>query len=286
MNEPAPLGNDETEDLEIRDEAREPGPNNPPWNSLIGFLFWIFSVLLIMVVPALFVLPYLKRDLFRGGSSEALQNDIYADPTAVLVALVGTFAAHIITLACAWAVVTRMNKFSFRKVLGWEWGGFKLWHGAVIFFGVYGLAIGLNQLLGGQDNEMLKILRSSRGAVIAVAIIATFSAPVVEEIVYRGLLYSAFQRSFGMPLAVAAVTLIFAMVHVAQYYPDVSTILSILVLSFILTMIRAKTENLLPCIFFHFVFNGVQSLLLIIGPALPDAIDPTSAQSFFLRLLS
>jgi membrane protease YdiL (CAAX protease family) len=282
VNEPVSLENGETEDPVIPEAAREPGPDDPPWNSIIAFLFWVFSVLLITVVPLFFLIPYLGPEGMKKGNQKALENSIYSDPSAVLLALAGTFAAHLITLVCAWLVVTKMNRFSFRKVLGWKWGGFKLWHGAVIFFGVYGLALALNQILGGQDNDMMKILRSSRSAVIAVAIIATFSAPIVEEIVYRGILYSAFQRSLGVPAAVSAVTLIFAMVHVAQYYPDTATILSILVLSLILTVIRARTENLLPCIFFHFIFNGVQSLLLVLGPALPDAIDPTSAQSLIL----
>ncbi len=258
-------------------------PNDPPWNSIVAFLFWIFSVLMITIVPVLFLLPYLGPEGFRKPDSKAFENSLYSDPTAVLVALGGTFGAHVITLIAAWFVVTRLNKYSFREMLGWKWGGFKIWHGVLIFAAVYGVAIGLNQLIGSQDNDMLKILRSSRGAVIAVAIIATLSAPLVEEIVYRGILYSAFQRTFNVPIAVSAVTLIFALVHVAQYYPDYGTILAILLLSLILTMIRAKTDNLLPCILFHFVFNGFQSVLLILQPYLPDAVDPAKAQSFFFR---
>ena len=284
MSKPIDEISTEQDALASTDESvPAPSPNNPPWNSIVAFLFWIFSVLMITIVPILFLLPYLGPEGFKKPDSTALEKSLYGDPIAIMIALGGTFGAHVITLIVAWLIVTKVNRFSFTKMLGWKWGGFKLWHGLLIFVGVYGVAIALNQLLGSHDNDMLKILRSSRGAVIAVAILATFSAPLVEEIVYRGILYSAFQRTFNVPLAVAAVTMIFALVHVAQYYPDAATITSILLLSLILSLIRAKTDNLLPCIFFHFAFNGFQSILLILQPFLPDAADPTHIQSMIMR---
>ncbi|MEO6587861.1 MAG: CPBP family intramembrane glutamic endopeptidase, partial [Pyrinomonadaceae bacterium] len=119
---------------------------------------------------------------------------------------------------------------------------------------------------GEQDNELLRILRSSRTAVILIAIMATFTAPIVEELIYRGILYSAFQRTFGVKLAVILVTLAFALVHVPQYWGDFVSISMICLLSLILTLVRVKTDNLLPCIVLHFVFNGIQSLVLILEP--------------------
>lgn len=266
------------------DEARkrEVSPNDPPWGSLVALFFWILSVILITVVPVFLLVPYFGPEALSGMQGDQFQTAVLSDPNAVLLALGGTFGAHVVTMIVGWAIVTRFSKYKFTEVLGWKWGGFKLWHGALIFIGVYCFAILMSLLLGTQDNEMQRILRSSRSAVIAVALIATFSAPLVEEVVYRGVLYSAFQRTMGMPLAVASVTLVFALVHVAQYYPDGATILSIVLLSLILTGLRALTGNLLPCVIFHFVFNGFQSILLLIQPYIPVTVDPTSVQSFFL----
>ncbi|REJ78170.1 MAG: CPBP family intramembrane metalloprotease [Acidobacteria bacterium] len=260
----------------------EPTPNDPPWGSLVALLFWVFSVAQIMIVPMLFLTPYFGIKTLQGWSGEQFQSAVFSDPNAVILALLGTFGAHVLTMIVGWAIVTRFNKHSFTEVLGWKWGGFKIWHGALIFVGVYAFAISMTLLLGTQDNEMQRILNSSRSAVIGVALIATFSAPIVEEVIYRGVLYSAFQRTFGVPVAIAAVTVIFATVHVAQYYPDGATILSIVLLSLVLTLIRALTGNLLPCVVFHFVFNGFQSVLLILQPYLPVDLDPTSVQSFYL----
>ncbi len=256
------------------ENPHEFSPNNPPFNSGFAFLLWFSSVLFILVVPVFFVIPYL---IYRGVSvndQAAMQKAITDEPNAVLFGLGGTILAHLLTIILAWVIVTKFNRYSFREMLGWNWGGFKIWHGVVILIGVYAVALALSGLLGSSDNEMLKILRSSPQAVYLVAFLATFTAPIVEEVVYRGVLYSAFQRTFNVAAAVILVTLIFAIVHVPQYYPDFATITSILLLSLILTLIRVKTDNLLPCIIFHTVFNGIQSILLLLRPFLPASMDP------------
>jgi membrane protease YdiL (CAAX protease family) len=84
------------------------------------------------------------------------------------------------------------------------------------------------------------------------------------------------------------VTFLFAAVHVPQYMPDYATIISISLLSLIITLIRVKTDNLLPCIVFHTVFNGLQSVLMILQPylPLPESMEvlPEKASTFFYLL--
>ncbi len=107
-----------------------------------------------------------------------------------------------------------------------------------------------------------------------VAIMATFTAPLVEEVIYRGILFSAFQRTFGVGFAVASVTFLFAIVHVPQYYPSFSTIFLLTLLSLVLTLVRVRTNNLLPCIILHTIFNAVQSVFLILEPFLTNENTP------------
>ncbi|MCW5960978.1 MAG: CPBP family intramembrane metalloprotease [Pyrinomonadaceae bacterium] len=292
----------------------QPSPNNPPWNSFTAFLLWFASVGLIFILPALFLLPYLAANNISFAGNPDLASAVSGDKTAVLLMLGSTMFAHILTLVLAWVIVTKGRTYSFTEMLGWKWGGFKFWHGAVILVGIYAVALSLIALLGSVENEMTRVLRSSRAAVFMVAILATFSAPVVEEVVYRGVLYSAFQRTFktpirrlfyffeffpvvggavtrlkvlpsfkslvrnlesfqqryGIHLAVAFVTLVFAGVHVPQYVPDYATIISICLVSLVITLIRVRTGNLLPCIVFHCIFNSIQSILLIAEPYIND----------------
>jgi membrane protease YdiL (CAAX protease family) len=257
------------ENLENTEVYEKFSPNNPPWNSYVAILLLIVSIGLIFVLPPLLVFPYLASKGIQLTGNPDLQTAFFGDKTAVSLGLAATFLAHILTIVLAWFIVTNYKQYSFTKMLGWRWGGFKFWHGAAIIVGVYVVAVGLTSILGSQENEMSRILKSSRTAVILVAFIATFSAPIIEEVVYRGVLYSAFQRALNPAIAVLLVTLIFAGIHVGQYLPDYATILSVCILSLLITLIRAKTGNLLPCIAVHMAFNGVQSILLILEPYIP-----------------
>ncbi len=280
IEQSAPELKEKVETLIIEEK---PSPNNPPWNSFFAFLLWFTSVGLIVVLPSLFLMPYLVGKNIQLSDNSDLKSFLLGDPTAVAISLGGTMLAHILTILFAWFIVTKYNTYSFKEMLGWRWGGFKFWHGFVILIGVYAFALMMISLLGSQENEMTRILQSSRTAVYMVAILATFSAPIVEEVVYRGVLYSAFQRTVNSTFAVIMVTTLFAAVHIPQYLPDYATIISICFVSLVITLIRVKTDNLLPCIIFHMVFNGVQSVLMILQPYLPETLETVPEKvSFFV----
>ena len=244
----------------------EPSPNNPPWNSGVAFLVWLASVALIIIIPTIAVGIYIAANNFDITNREQLAEILKTDINATVLQILAIIPAHILTLVLAWAVVTRFNKFSFRQTLGWKFNNFKVWHIILIIFVIFALAGGLTSYFGEQDNELLRLLRSSRTAVILIAILATFTAPIVEEVIYRGILYSALQRTVGVWLAVFLVTMLFAVVHVPQYAADYVSISMICLLSLVLTLVRVWTNNLLPCIILHFVFNGIQSLMLLLEP--------------------
>jgi uncharacterized protein len=262
-----------------------PTPNNPPWNSLIAFGVWVFSVLMIFFLPAFFVLPFAAGQNIVLTDGAALTEFLTKDANAILVQLIAIVPAHILTLVLAWFVVTANRRHSFRETLGWSNGGFRWYYHILIVVGFFALAAVVSQFLPEQDNDLLRVLRSSYAATVAVALMATFTAPLVEEVVYRGVLYSAFQRSLGVSGAVVLVTFLFALVHVPQYWGSPGTILLICLLSLVLTLVRVKTDNLLPCIILHTIFNGLQSVVLVLQPYLPETPPTTQeAVSFFLHL--
>ncbi len=241
-------------------------PDNPPWNSWAAFGVWVASVFFIVIFPNIFLLPYLAKQNLDFSNQTALLEFAKTDATAVLLQVFAVIPAHIFTLILAWLVVTRFKKYSFRETLGWRWNGFNIWNCLIILGGFYVLAAVVSYFVPEQENDLMRILKSSRTAVYVVAFLATFTAPLVEEVVYRGVLYSAFQRNIGIPAAVLITTFLFAIVHVPQYWGSPGTIFLICLLSLALTLIRVRTKNLLPCIALHTVFNGSQSLLLILQP--------------------
>ncbi len=259
-------------------------PDNPPWNSLEALGVWLFSVAAIFVLTAFFLISYLIINDVNISDVQVFQKAA-KQPGAVLAQIAAVIPAHILTIVSAWLVITRFKKYSFTKMLGWHWAGYNWWQIVVGMFGllvlVFGLALAMSQIFGESDNELLKILRSSRYAVFLVAFMATISAPFVEEVIYRGVLYSAFQRTFNIPVAVLLVTLVFALVHFPQYWGDYATLSTLLFLSLILTMVRVKTGSLLPCILLHFLINGIQSVGLILEPYFPNTLNSHPVQSFF-----
>lgn len=268
----------------------QPTPNNPPWNGWAAVAVWAASVLFILLFPNFFLLPYLSRQNLNFSDQAQLVDFINTDPTAIVLRLAAIIPAHLFTLLFCWAVVTRFNKYSFRETLGWNWNGFKIWHSLAIFVFFFITAILLTLVFGDVENEFERLLKSSRIAVYFVAFFAVFTAPLVEEVVYRGLLYSAFQRRFGVILAVLFVTILFTIVHVPQYSdnsaPDYATVITLLLLSLTLTLVRVWTNNLLPCIVLHTVINLIQSLLLIFQPFLEKfSENPGQQTAMFLNLL-
>ena len=125
----------------------------------------------------------------------------------------------------------------------------------------------------GPRTDLDRILESSRATAVTLAIIAVVTAPLVEELIYRGLLYSAFEKVAGQWAAIVIVASMFAGLHVVQYWPNLGAISSITLLSAVLTLTRARTGRLLPCFVIHLVFNGVQSIIIIIEPYLRTVLE-------------
>ncbi len=261
-----------------------PTPDNPPWNGWTAVGVWVLSVLAIIIFPGIFVLPYILSVAGQFENQTLLVDFATNDPTAIFLQIIAIIPAHAFTLLAAWFVVTKMRKYSFRQTLGWESGGFKWWYYIAILVVFFAFAALVGTYFPPQDTQLDRILKSSRAVVYVVAFMATFTAPLVEEVVYRGVLYSAFQRRFGIPVSVILVTTIFAAVHVPQYMESLPTIFILVVLSLILTLIRVKTNNLLPCIILHTIFNGVQSAGLILAPYFPETI-PAPDAAMILQLL-
>ena len=209
------------------------------------------------------------------------------DKTAIFLQVIAILPAHLFSLALVWAVVTRFGKLPFLTSLGLTWSG-KLW-----FWGSVGLGVvlcvvgsGLAWLLGGETPTQLdQIINSSLAARYSLAVLAVFTAPLVEELIYRGVLYSALQRLVGVSPAVIIVLGIFTLIHVPQYWPNFGVIAAVGLLSVSLTIIRAYTGRLLPCVVIHFVFNGIQAIVLVIEPHLPKLAQPgEQAAGMLLRL--
>ena len=255
------------------EEPRPPAhdPDDPPWGLWGALGILILSFALMVVTQVLFLVPY---TLWRGVRLDALGEFALKDPGAIFMQIASIVPAHLLTLGATWLVVTRVGKYPFFRTLGWEWGrGFSFWRCAGLAGLLYLAGLSILQFSAPVDNALERLIQSSRAAALATAFAATLTAPLVEELVFRGLLYSALKRLAGTVWAVLIVVVLFAVIHVPQYWPSYGVIATILLLSFTLTLIRARTGRLLPCFVIHLIFNGVQSVLIVLDPYLKSYVE-------------
>jgi membrane protease YdiL (CAAX protease family) len=270
---------------------KRPNPNFPHWTMGQAFLLWGFSVFLVFFLGVGTVAIYAWANNLPLSAVAIKNADTELDSvrkTAIILNILAMIPAHILTFLAVWMVVTKNGRLPFFASFGWkftkEFGLLASVSFGLVMFLLGGLIV---SQIGDPENDLTRILKSSREATYITAVLASFTAPIVEEIVYRGVLFSAFYKYLGTARAVILVTTLFALVHVPQYYPSVGVILVICFLSFFLTIIRAWTGKLLPCIVIHFVFNGIQSILLIMEPYIEKLVEQQKAeQSFIFRMLN
>jgi membrane protease YdiL (CAAX protease family) len=274
----------------------------------MAILVWIFTFFLLLLLPLLFLLPYAVH---RGISpatpdyARVLTDFALKDPTAIFLQVLATLPTHLLTFVVVWAVVTRFGKLPFWETIGGTWGR-RLGLPASIGLGVilFILSAAIAHVLGGDKPTQLDaIINSSPASRYLLVFLATFTAPFAEEFIYRGLLYSSMQRLLGriaaliveLPslqrligriAAVIVVLAMFTMVHVPQYWPNFGVIAAVGLLSIVLTIVRAYSGRLLPCIVIHFVFNGIQSVLIVLGVSGPKPqITPEQVTSLVIPLI-
>ncbi|BDE05877.1 hypothetical protein WPS_11530 [Vulcanimicrobium alpinum] len=90
-------------------------------------------------------------------------------------------------------------------------------------------------------------------------------APIVEETVFRGLLFGALARPLGVVAAAALSALVFGGVHLdAVLFPSLAAI------GFINALCYAATGNLTVCVAIHALNNGLGTVVLIAGALRPS----------------
>ncbi|HEY8226716.1 MAG TPA: type II CAAX endopeptidase family protein [Pyrinomonadaceae bacterium] len=266
---------------------------DPPWlGAAKAFIMWLASVACLLLLPLVLVLPYVIHKVII--SHQAAFGDLLNDKTFLLLNVLGVIPAHVVTFAIAYLVVTSSRRFPFRKTLGFSWPpswktfifsspnwpeSFTTFKGVIICSLIGGALFGvgalITQLFPGQKTDLDVLIESSYGARVVTAFLAVATAPLVEEVVYRGMLYPGLNRIIGAGPSIALVSLLFAGVHFLQYKNNLAVIVVITLVSVTLTTVRALTHRLLPSFVIHLVFNGIQAFIFLVAPFLTRFQEPT-----------
>ncbi len=134
----------------------------------------------------------------------------------------------------------------------------------LVLVATYVVALVLSQVLGldpGREQGLLpREWQPDRAPQYAAnfVLIALF-APVVEELLFRGLGYSLL-RPFGRLFAIVAVGVAFAAAHgLVEAFPLLA------IFGAGLAWIRERTGSVLPCIALHSLFNGLAMLAAVLA---------------------
>jgi membrane protease YdiL (CAAX protease family) len=254
-----------------KDQYQSIDPNNPIWGIGGALLIWLASILVQAIVPLLFIIPFAIHRGLNPSSSEFARSAIelaVTDRTAIFLQIVSILPTHIFTFVLLWALVTRFGKRPFLESLGWGWSNrLRFWSSVGLGIALFIAAWALATVLGAEKPTQLEqLINSSLAARYAIAFLAVFTAPFIEEFTYRGVLYSALQRTIGVKGAVIFVLGLFTLIHVPQYWPNLGVISAVALLSIVLTIVRARSGRLLPCIVIHMAFNAVQAAILLVEP--------------------
>jgi membrane protease YdiL (CAAX protease family) len=178
-------------------------------------------------------------------------------PDQEMLTVLGTFFA--IGLGAVLVAVAPLGKAALPAL------GFRSANWKYAVFGALGalaLSVAVSQL-GIEPKGMkqvIEVVREPRQLVISLLLLAVL-APLVEELVFRGLLYGWVAGRWGSVPALVVSSLAFAAAHFEPAH-----IVLVLPLGLLFGWLRRRTDSLLPSLFSHIVNNGFALLAAVYLP--------------------
>lgn len=101
-----------------------------------------------------------------------------------------------------------------------------------------------------------KLAESSKSVYLLVIFGVCF-APIIEEIIFRGFFFSVLSEFGGSRLAVPATAVLFALMHAPQLWPSVAGIVLIFAVGYVLSIVRERSNSLIPSFIVHTAYNSM-----------------------------
>ncbi len=99
----------------------------------------------------------------------------------------------------------------------------------------------------------------------ALTILLALSAPLIEETYYRGFLFPVLRKKLGAGIALFLMTVWFGAAHAFQVAGDWAALPVIVAMGLVWTLLRHRSESLLPSIVSHWTYNAVLVVVSIVG---------------------
>ena len=224
--------------------APKPFPAWSGWDVLAIFAFSLFVIFVFMIVAI--VVTYVVRG--NGGNPMA---DI---KPYIPVAIAAQAAAYPVILLFIFILVRSRSKAPFGQSISWNWprtaplfaiGGF------VLAFAVEKLA----RFLPMPKSLPLDDYFTDATSAYLMAGLGVILAPLLEEMLFRGLLYPVLRRRIGVIASVLLTALAFASIHFSQLGWAWGPALSIFLVGVVFTVVRERTKSLAASYLMHWGYN-------------------------------
>jgi membrane protease YdiL (CAAX protease family) len=95
--------------------------------------------------------------------------------------------------------------------------------------------------------------------------IALLLAPPFEELLFRGVLYGGYRKSFGPGMAALLTTVLFCALHVTEIIPIPIAAVGIVALGVAALWMRLRSSAIGPAVALHFVYNAIIACAVFAG---------------------
>lgn len=187
-----------------------------------------------------------------------IQNDLIIGMSMILLEL-------LLFIPVWWFVFHRRRagwkELGFRRFTWKDLGiGCGLLVGTYVFMFVYGIVLSVFHIE--PDVNWIEIFESqaSPGWLIFTVVIV---APFLEEIIFRGFIFTGFRNKYGWVNAMLISGALFAVNHL-----QLVGLITYFLLGCVLAYLRHASKSLWPSIFFHMVINGVSTGLVYLVSSL------------------
>lgn len=172
---------------------------------------------------------------------------------------------YTLLLAYIYFFITWYYKASFLSALKWK--GLSAHHTIRYLLGGAALSLVVMifpPLLPERKGFPLEKLFNSPTSAYAIAAFAVVVAPFMEELLFRGLLFAFFEKHGGLTAAIVATAILFAGLHIPEYWGAWNNVVMILVVGFTFSIVRGLTDSVTPSFALHLAYNGTLMLLLFL----------------------
>ncbi len=225
----------------------------PPerWTLRDLVLFILFVPVALLAAQLIALAEYIALKPLMGW--HVPERSLAEDPFFLLV-LQSIF--YVFVLGFIYLLVVIHYREPFWSSLGWRRPNIGQALAAV--FGGVGLAVAVRfipPVLPDTQTFPLERLFVSPAASYAVGGFAILLAPMMEELIFRGLLFVILERRVGLRFAVAVTAVLFAGLHVPEYWHAWNHVLMIFVVGMVFSLARGISGSLAPSVFLHMTYN-------------------------------